>query len=76
MGELMDMVMREVDCDGPRVQEEVEERVGVLRRRCAWTAGTWPVLGCAWNEFQNTGKDKRLLAEYILDQYDSAMGEE
>ena len=48
------------------------EELEVLRDACRWTSGAWP-FGTgrerAWNEVQNTGKDIRLLSNYLLRRY-------
>jgi DGQHR domain-containing protein len=69
LGVLMDVVMAEVSADRPRAVASVERRLSRLKNRCAWTEGRWPVLGCAWNELQNTSQDKRRLSAYLLGEY-------
>ncbi len=74
MGRLMDVVMKEVDAENPRSVSMVVRRVARLKRRCAWTSGSWPKLKVAWNELQNTSQDKRRLGNYLLEAYESASG--
>jgi DGQHR domain-containing protein len=69
MGRLMDVIMPHVNAKTKRAVSRVENRLSKLRSRCAWTKGRWPVLNCAWNELQNTGQDKRRLAEYLVQEY-------
>lgn len=71
-GRLMDVVMDEVSAERPRAVSMVARRVSRLKSRCAWTSGTWPKLGRAWNELQNTSQDKRLLRDYLVDAYESS----
>lgn len=71
LGHLMDRVMHEVDASSPKAAVAVANRLGRIERRCAWNSGKWPVLGCAWNELQNTSQDKARLTEYILKEYGS-----
>jgi DGQHR domain-containing protein len=69
LGHLMDRVMQEVDVSSPRAASMVANRLEFIRERCAWTSGRWPILGCAWNELQNTSQDKARLTEYLLKEY-------
>jgi DGQHR domain-containing protein len=69
MGYLMDRVMQEVDTGSHRAASMVANRLTRLRVRCAWTSGRWPVLGCMWNELQNTSQDKARLTEFLLKEY-------
>lgn len=71
MGHLMDKVMREVDFRSAKAESAVHNRLMRLEGRCAWTAGRWPTLGCRWNELENTGKDKGLLTDYLLREYNA-----
>lgn len=69
LGHLMDRIMREVDPESSKAAAAVEHRLSRISRRCSWIAGRWPVLGCAWNELQNTSQDKARLTEFILKEY-------
>lgn len=33
---------------------------------CAWTAGRWPDLDCAWNEVESTSRDIRRLSDQLI----------
>ena len=68
-GHLMDRVIHEVDVSSSRAGSMVANRLEPIMDRCAWTAGRWPVLDCAWNELQNTSQDKARLTEYLLKKY-------
>jgi DGQHR domain-containing protein len=65
MGALMDYLM-------PRAtqQDDVKEYFASTLRRiapsCAWTAGVWPDLNCAWNEIESTSKDIRRLTDQLI----------
>jgi DGQHR domain-containing protein len=77
MGVLMDEVMENVisrydlDRDRRKAVPYVKRRVFVLKKRCAWTEedGRWPVLRRAWNDIENTQKDKAVLADYIVREW-------
>lgn len=69
LGHLMDRVMNEIDAASTKAASAVQNRLERLRDRCAWNSGRWPVLGCAWNELQNTSQDKARLTEYLLKEY-------
>ncbi len=33
---------------------------------CAWSAGRWPDMDCAWNQVESTAKDIRLLSDQLI----------
>jgi DGQHR domain-containing protein len=67
MGRLMDRVMGAVDVDDQHVPARVRRELGLLKGKCAWTAGVWDDLGgLRWNELQNVPSHVRLLTNYIL----------
>jgi DGQHR domain-containing protein len=66
LGALMDRVMADVDCASPKAAAMAAHRLAKIKSKCAWTRGRWPILGCAWNELQNTSQDKARLTEYLL----------
>ena len=72
LGHLMDRVIQEIDPTGSKAAAAVANRLEKIRRRCAWVSGRWPILGCAWNEIQNTSQDKARLTDYLLKQYGAA----
>ena len=69
MGQLMEVIMNEVDATRPRAAKSVQRRLAKIEHRCAWTEGHWPDLGDAWNELQNTSQDKRRLGHYLVSEY-------
>ncbi len=69
LGHLMDRIMPDVDTTSPKAASVVASRLAFLKPHCAWTKGKWPVLGCKWNELQNTSQDKARLSEYLLKLY-------
>lgn len=70
LGHLMDRVMLEVNVGSPRAAAAVAHRLERLKKRCAWTSGKWPVLGCSWNELQNTSQDKTRLTDLLIKLYE------
>jgi len=76
MGFLMDAIADRF-YDVPEITEE--HFVGDLepfQRMCRWTQGYWdfgPGAQRKWNEIQNTSKDIKLLANYLLLQYRAAV---
>jgi DGQHR domain-containing protein len=70
MGNLMDVIMDEVDSESPRAVSSVVRRLRKIERGCAWTEGRWRKLDCAWDQLQNTSQDKRRLAHYLLSEYE------
>lgn len=69
LGHLMDRVMTAVDASSQKAASVVANRLEPLKSRCAWTSGQWPVLNCAWNELENTSRDKARLTDYLLKEY-------
>jgi DGQHR domain-containing protein len=70
MGNLMEVIMRDVRLSSPKAVSAVARRIKKLKRICAWTEGRWSKLNCAWDQLQNTSQDKRRLAEYIASEYE------
>lgn len=70
MGNLMDLVMEDVNLESNRAVSSVEHRLRKIRRRCAWTDGRWPKpLDCPWDGLQNTSQDKRRLSIFLEREY-------
>lgn len=69
LGHLMERVLIGIDPHSPQAKATVERRLATIKNRCAWTRGRWPVLGCGWNELQNTSQDKSRLTDYLLNEY-------
>lgn len=70
IGNLMDLAMEDVNLESNRAVSTVENRLGKIRRRCAWTDGRWPKpLDCPWDALQNTSQDKRRLSLFLEREY-------
>lgn len=70
MGNLMDLVLDDINIESNRAVSSVEHRLKKIRRRCAWTEGRWPKpLDCPWDALQNTSQDKRRLSTYLEREY-------
>jgi DGQHR domain-containing protein len=69
LGSLMDVIMKEVDAEGPRAISSVTRRLKKLDKVAAWTDGRWEGLNCGWDQLQNTSQDKRRLAQYLVSEY-------
>jgi DGQHR domain-containing protein len=70
MGSLMEVIMEEVDPEGPRAVSSVARRLKMIERDCAWTEGRWRALDCDWDQLQNTSQDKRRLAHHLTSAYE------
>lgn len=76
MGFIMDAIgdrYQEQRCLG---RESFYTDLQPLARVCRWTSGYWdfgPGVQRKWNEIQNTSKDIKLLANFLLVQYRAAM---
>ena len=72
MGFIMDAIGDRYH-DQPRLSREYfYGDLQLLTRVCRWTAGYWdfgPGVQRKWNEIQNTSKDIKLLANFLLLQY-------
>jgi DGQHR domain-containing protein len=72
MGILMDKVLARHS--GKRnEQQAIKADLAKLAPHCAWTGGTWKVLGIAWNEIQNNPKHIRGLADTLVRLYATAV---
>jgi DGQHR domain-containing protein len=69
LGHLMDRIMQTVDASSLKAASVAANRLEPLKGRCAWVSGRWPVLNCAWNELENTSRDKARLTDYLLKEY-------
>lgn len=67
MGALMDAVMLRADASSD-AEKDVRASLSRLAPQCAWTSGTWPGLGAAWNEIQATPQDINRLRDYLIGQ--------
>src|SRR5262249_51227342 len=72
MGHLMDAISDRYRSKGIPTSKEFAKDLEVLKPLCRWTDGYWdfgPAEKRKWDELQNTSKDTRLLANYLLVQY-------
>lgn len=76
MGFLMDAIADRYYDVGEIKQEYFLTDLQPFQRFCRWTQGYWdfgPGAQRKWNEIQNTSKDIKLLANYLLLQYRAAI---
>lgn len=69
MGRLMDKVMGTMRPNDPEAPELVAKAIATISPHCHWTSGTWDELGFQWNDFENTNRDQRLLANFLIRLY-------
>jgi DGQHR domain-containing protein len=72
MGHLMDAISDRYRSKGIPTSKEFATDLEVLKPLCRWTDGYWDFGHTEkrkWDELQNTSKDTRLLANYLLVQY-------
>jgi hypothetical protein len=68
LGDLMDRIAaRATSRNGLRVFFARE--LSRLAPDCAWTDGTWPRINRAWDDFQTTSRDIRLLSQILVQLY-------
>jgi DGQHR domain-containing protein len=72
MGILMDKVLAR-HAGKRNEQQAIKSDLTKLAPRCAWTSGTWDVLGLQWNEIQNTPKHIRALSDTLVRLYSSTV---
>jgi DGQHR domain-containing protein len=72
MGFLMDAIADRYRRQGLPTAAQFQADLEPLKDYCRWTEGYWdfgPGAQRKWNEIQNTSKDIRLVADYLLTQY-------
>ncbi|MGV8118911.1 MAG: DGQHR domain-containing protein DpdB [Candidatus Xenobiia bacterium LiM19] len=72
LGFLMDAISDKYRREGLPTQKHFENDLKPLKDICRWNDGYWdfgPGSQRKWNEIQNTSKDIKLLANYLLVQY-------
>ena len=72
MGFIMDAIADRYHDEPQLRRDHFQSDLGSLSRVCRWTSGYWdfgPGVQRKWNEIQNTSKDIKLLANYLLLQY-------
>lgn len=74
MGALMNTVMRSAAHPPDASGNHLRDRLSILHEVCAWTEGTWPILGgLPWNALQNTALHLRLLNDLLQHTYRGAV---
>jgi len=68
MGELMDRIAARADTSTGLRPFFVRE-LGRIAKDCAWTHGQWPGVGRAWDSFQQTPKDIKMLSQVLVQLY-------
>jgi DGQHR domain-containing protein len=72
MGHLMDAISDRYRSTGIPTVDEFAKDLEALKPLCRWTDGYWDFGGMErrkWDEVQNTSKDVKLVANYLLVQY-------
>jgi DGQHR domain-containing protein len=72
MGYVMDAISDRLRSAGKPSAQQFRTDLEVIKDICRWTDGYWefgPGAQRKWNEIQNTPKDIKLLANYLLVQY-------
>lgn len=72
LGFLMDAISDRYRREGFPTQKHFDDDLKPLKEVCRWNDGYWdfgPGSQRKWNEIQNTSKDIKLLANYLLVQY-------
>jgi DGQHR domain-containing protein len=68
MGDLMDRITARASTQSGLRAFFVRE-LGRIAKECAWTAGRWPQVDRAWDSFQNTPTDIKLLSQVLVQLY-------
>lgn len=72
MGILMDKVLARHA--GKRDETHaIKSDLAKFARHCAWTRGSWDILGLEWNEIQNTSRHIRALSDALVRLYASVV---
>jgi DGQHR domain-containing protein len=69
MGRLMDKVMGAVWPDDPAAATHVKSAIAAIAPHCHWTSGSWDEIGLHWNDVENTNRNQRLLANFLVRLY-------
>ena len=65
MGALMDYLAPRANGQGDAAAF-MAQTLQRMAPHCAWTAGRWPDLDCAWNEIESTSRDIRRLSDQLI----------
>ena len=69
MGRLMDRVMASIDADQEDAVSKVAVELQLVVPYCRWTEGEWEGLNAKWNDLENTPKDIKVLANFLVRTY-------
>jgi DGQHR domain-containing protein len=69
MGRLMDRVMASIDADQEDALSNVAQELQLVAPYCRWTEGEWEGLNAKWNDLENTPKDIKVLANFLVRTY-------
>lgn len=69
MGRLMDKVMGAVRPNDRSAGAHAAAAMVTIAPRCRWTSGSWEELGLQWNDVENTSRNQRLLANFLVRLY-------
>ena len=69
MGRLMDRVMASIDADQDDAVNKVAQELQLVAPYCRWTEGEWEGLNAKWNDLENTPKDIKVLANFLVRTY-------
>lgn len=68
MGVLMDRIWAKYS-GAPDIQQLAKSELEKIAVDCRWTSGTWPQLGLAWNEIENTPRSIKRLKDALILSY-------
>jgi DGQHR domain-containing protein len=69
IGRLMDKIMSTIDPAQKAAPQTVRDDLALIAPYCRWIAGEWEDLGMNWNDLENTPKDIKILANYLIRTY-------
>lgn len=69
MGRLMDKIMGTVRPSDPAAAAFVVAALAKVAPACHWTSGCWDELNLQWNDVENTNRNQRLLANFLVRVY-------
>lgn len=72
MGRLMDKAMGSVHPGDSSAVLHAQTAMERIVPHCRWTEGFWDELSLQWNDLENTSRNQRLLANFLIRIYSSA----
>ena len=69
MGRLMDKVMGSPNATETSARDHALQAMERIAPHCRWTDGYWEDLSLRWNDLENTTRNQRLLANYLIRVY-------